>query len=121
MTGVGNFNGGTTGTSGSSGLSSSGGALGGYGSAAMPYPNGPDGGLYLSPIWINHSSARRGYLKGLWCPVQDRPLNHNDTYSGTGNLSGKSFLVQNIYTSITTGITPANSGQVHIETSSTWS
>jgi hypothetical protein len=84
----------------------------------FPYPNGPDGGLYLSPIWIHHSSSVRGYLKGLWCPLHDRPLNHNDTYSGTGNLNGKSFVVQAIpaYISSATDI-----GQVHIETSSTWS
>lgn len=86
----------------------------------FPFPNGPDGGLFLAPIWIHHNGSVRGYLKGLWSPLHDRPLNHNDTYSGTGNMSGKSFLVQNLQTN-SSGQTPARWGQPHIETSSTWS
>ena len=85
----------------------------------FPYPNGPDGGLYLAPVWVHHTNAVRGYLKGLWCPCHYLPLNHNDTYSGTGNLSGKSFVVQNIITS--NGSNLGLGGQVHVETSSTWS
>jgi hypothetical protein len=85
------------------------------------YPNGPDGGLYLSPIWIHHSGAVRGYLKGLWSPVQPTPLNHNDTYSGTGNLAGKSFLSQSITIGSNSAWQNSFIGQVHIETSSTWS
>ena len=121
MTGTTSYNCGTTGNSGTSNFAN-GACVGAYGAGtSIPYPNGPDGGLYLSPLWINHSSARRGYLKGAWCPVQDRPLNHNDTYSGTGNLAGKSFLVQWIYVTAVNGMVPASIGQVHIETSSTWS
>ncbi len=86
---------------------------------AFPYPNGPDGGLYLSPVWIHHNAAIRGYLKGLWAPIHDRPLNHNDTYSGTGNMAGKNFLVQNILT--LSGTIVNDTGQVHVETSNTWS
>jgi hypothetical protein len=87
------------------------------GQASFPYPNGPDGGLYLSPIWIHHNGSVRGYLKGLWAPCHDRPLNHNDTFSGTGNMSGKSFVVQSVPT-VNAGA--AVVGQVHIETSNTW-
>lgn len=86
--------------------------------SSFPYPNGPDGGLYVSPIWLHHSSVVRGYLKGLWAPLHDRPLNHNDTYSGSGNMSGKSFLAQSVV-AYNTGVTV--NGQVHLETSSTWS
>lgn len=111
------------GTSGTGALNSTGAtaALGRntLSSSLFPYPNGPDGGLYLSPIWIHHNSAVRGYLKGLWAPLHDRPLNHDDTYSGTGNMSGKSFVVQNIIAM--TGISNSDQGQVHVETSSTWS
>jgi hypothetical protein len=109
-----------TGTSGSSANSTGASfSLGRINSPSFfPYPNGPDGGLYLSPIWIHHSSSVRGYLKGLWCPLHDRPLNHNDTYSGTGNLNGKSFVVQAITATVNSATDVA---QVHIETSSTWS
>lgn len=97
-----------------------GGAIGRNGGfAGLPYPNDPDGGLYLSPIWLHHSSCVRGYFKGLWAPLHDRPFNHNDTISGSGNLAGKSFLVQNVMTLGVSGF--SDTGQVLIETSSTWS
>jgi hypothetical protein len=84
----------------------------------FPYPNGPDGGLYMCPVWIHHNGVIRGYLKGCWSPLQHLPLNHNDTFSGTGNLSGKSFVVQSVL-----GANNGNNAQamVFIETSSTWS
>lgn len=84
----------------------------------MTYPNGPDSGLYLSPIWINHSSAVRGYLKGLWAPLQNRPLSHNDTFSGTGVMSAKTFLVQDVHNS---QLNSSTGGQVMVETTNTWS
>lgn len=85
----------------------------------FPYPNGPDQGLYLSPIWMHHNSAVRGYYKGLWAPLHNQPLNHNDTYSGTGAMAGKTFLSQSVcFAQNSVATSPA---QVHIETSSTWS
>lgn len=85
---------------------------------SFPYPNGPDGGLYVSPIWLNHSNAVRGYLKGLWAPLHDRPLGHAALYSGTGNLLGKSFISQNIPVWIDS---VNQNGEVHVEYSDTWS
>lgn len=81
------------------------------------YPNGPDGGLYMSPIRIHHNNSVRGYMKGLWAPLHDRPLNHGDTFSGTGNLAGKSFICQQIPAFISSG---NDVGQIVIETSDTW-
>lgn len=84
----------------------------------FPYPNGPDGACWISPIWINHNNSVRGYFKGLWAPLHDRPLNHNDTLTVSGgNLSGKSFLVQAIPALINN---LADTGQIHVETSDTW-
>lgn len=74
------------------------------------YPNGPDGSLQLAPVWIGHSGSVRGYMKGLWAPLHYQPCGHGDQFSGTGNMSGKSFIALNI----------AN-GQVIVETSNTWS
>lgn len=86
---------------------------------SMSNPNGPDGGLWLAPVWIHHSGNVRGYLKGLWNPCQYLPLNHNDTFSGSGSLSGKSFVVQNMPTSDNNN--NFRMSQCFIETSSTWS
>ena len=85
----------------------------------FPYPNGPDGACWLSPIWINHNGSVRGYFKGLWAPLHDRPLNHNDSYTiSGGNLSGKSIIAQAIPAFISGAI---DVGQIHVETSDTWS
>jgi hypothetical protein len=86
--------------------------------AYFAYPNGPDGACWISPIWLNHSNAIRGYFKGLWAPLHDRPLNHGDTYTVSGgNLNGKSMIAQAIPAFINNAI---DVGQIHVETSDTW-
>ena len=88
---------------------------------APPYPNGPDNGMLLSPILLNHSFALRGYLPGLWAPLHDRPLTHNDTLTITsGTLNGKSLVVQAFQAYVNSNANGEN-GQVLVETSDTWS
>lgn len=81
------------------------------------YPNGPDSALLLSPVWATETKAVRGYLKGFWAPLHPQPLAHADTFSGTGNMAGKSFLALNMKSALGTGV----NGQIMIETSNTWS
>ncbi|SOZ99440.1 conserved hypothetical protein [Cupriavidus taiwanensis] len=83
-----------------------------------PFPNGPDGGLILSPVYIGHNLSVRGYLKGLWNPNHYQPCAHGDAINGTGNMSGKSFLALCVQTA--TDYT-GGSGQLMLETSNTWS
>jgi hypothetical protein len=83
------------------------------------YPNGPDGALELSPLWIGHQGNVRGYLKGLWCPLHFQPCGHGDTFTGTGNMAGKSFLALNMRNSNVAG--SGLLGQIVVETSNTWS
>lgn len=91
-------------------------------SCPIPYPNGPDAALELAPIWVGHSYAVRGYLKGLWAPCHYRPCAHGDTFSGTGNMSGKSFLALNIWGNASSiNSFSNNDGQIIVETSNTWS
>ncbi|MBF0427065.1 MAG: hypothetical protein HQL66_14725 [Magnetococcales bacterium] len=78
---------------------------------ALTGPNPVDGGLYLSPLWINEPYVLRGRLLGVWAPCHVRPFNHQDTFAGAGDMSGKSFLVLNTW----------NGGQLILETSDTWS
>lgn len=82
------------------------------GNAGMTYPNGPDGGLYLAPLWVHEISGThaRGTIPGLWCPMHNKPLQHLDTFSGTGALAGKTFLALKMY----------NAGEVFLETSDTY-
>lgn len=86
-------------------------------SGLVSFPNPADNGLYMAPVWLVHNGATRGYLKGLWSPCAIRPFGHADTFSGSGNLSGKSFLVQNVPSMVVASV----NGQVFIETSDTWS
>lgn len=89
---------------------------GGY---AMAYPNPADNGLYMAPAYIHHNGGVRGYLKGLWVPSHDLPLGHGDTFAGTGALSAKTFLCQQMYS-----LGPGGSNftaECFAETSNTWS
>lgn len=69
--------------------------IGAAGSVA--YPNSPDGGLYLSPVWVSenggtNANVMRGRMRGLWqvCHATT-PFGHGDTFSGTGDLAGRTF------------------------------
>lgn len=88
----------------------------------LPYPHGPDGGLVLTPLWNGHNQAVRGYMKGFWAPNHYRPLNHWDTFTGTGNMAGKSFIAVNVYSNINwPSSNGCNDGQIILEYSDTWS
>jgi hypothetical protein len=83
----------------------------------LPAPNGPDGSLMLSPLWISHNWAYRGYWPGLWVPLHDRPLNHNDVITvASGNLNGKTLLCQQPFVYISGN----DFGNILVETSDTW-
>lgn len=86
----------------------------------IPYPNGPDSALELAPVWVTHQGTVRGYLKGLWAPCHKQPCGHGDTFSGTGNMAGKSFIALNMAYSLG-GTWNQYGGQVIVETSNTWS
>jgi hypothetical protein len=83
-----------------------------------PAPNGADGGLYVSPCYTFHSFSMRGYWPGLWIPLHNLPLNHNDVVTvSAGNLNGKTLLCQQILIYLSGN----DFGEVFIETSDTWS
>jgi hypothetical protein len=80
----------------------------------MAYPNPADGSLYLLPLFLNETVAAsiRGRLRGLWaCMNAPANLNDGDTFSGTGDLSGRTFrIVKQSY----------GGGLYVVETSDTW-
>lgn len=86
----------------------------------LAYPNGPDSALELSPLWVTHNSCLRGYMKGLWVPCHRQPLGHGDTFTGTGNMAGKSFMALNV-ANLQGGSWSQYGGQIILETSNTWS
>jgi hypothetical protein len=84
------------------------------GTAGVQYLNGIDGGLYLSPVWIHESGTQtvRGRMRGLWMFCHNATaVADGDTFSGTGSLAGRTFLVIK---------SSGASGLYILETSDTW-
>jgi len=85
----------------------------------VPYPNGPDSGLYIAPVWISELTGGnahiRGRLRGLWSLLHASvaSFSDGDVFAGTGALAGKSFL---IVKAVTNGSAPV----LVLETSDTW-
>lgn len=80
----------------------------------VPYPNNPDSGIYLSPVWLTETTTAllRGRLRGFWHFLHAiASLNDGDTFSGTGALAGKTFIL--VKQSL-------NAGMYCLETSNTW-
>lgn len=86
---------------------------------SYPYPRPADGSLVVSPYKVLSGGCERGYLKGCWVPLHDRPLNDGDTVTITGGpLNGKTLMAINCQC---WGSGNNNDfGQVLIETSNTW-
>jgi hypothetical protein len=80
------------------------------GAAGGTYPNPVDGSMIISPVYLHEINAVRGVFPGFWFPCHAKPLVTNDTLTGTGPLSGKTFEAFSIY----------YNGQCFIETSNTW-
>jgi hypothetical protein len=62
----------------------------------MQYPNGPDGGLHIAPVWVHEIAgpSRRGLLRGFWHYLH--PLgatSDDDTFDGVGDFAGKRFRI----------------------------
>jgi hypothetical protein len=84
----------------------------------VPYPNTPDGGLYICPVWVNEAvtTVLRGRLRGVFV-VLHAGVNFadGDTFSGTGVFAGKSFRIIRILNN-----NGGANGLFALETSDTW-
>lgn len=83
---------------------------GGY----VTFPNGSDGGIYASRIFVHELfggvSTIRGALPGLWQLAHDATLfAEGDTYNGSGDFAGRTFEFVRV-----------RNGIMAIETSNTW-
>lgn len=65
----------------------------GQGTNAFTYPNPADNSIYLSRVFICSSLVLRGYFRGLWYWLHAGGANDGDTFNGSGDLAGKTFLV----------------------------
>ncbi len=90
----------------------------------ISFPNAADGSLVLSPLWIRTNAegmqVLRGRLRGIWAPCHPyatMTMPQGDTVSGTGALSGRSFVHVGAVTYKNAGGTL--SGRMFLETSDT--
>lgn len=64
------------------------------GAAGVTFPDPISGSLVLDRVRILESGPiLRGHLPGLYNPIHAVPGNHLDTFTGTGALAGKTFLL----------------------------
>lgn len=85
------------------------------GSGNVSYPNEITGGLPMFPAIIVETSPMvlRGRLPGILSPMRDSTLLPGTTFSGTGELAGRTYKVFQV------GGT-SYAGRIAIETSDTW-
>ena len=75
-----------------------GGGSGVFGVGGVPFTNPADGALMVSPLWISDPTTTpvngvRGRLRGIWHFLHPAAsVADGDTFSGVGDLSGKTFL-----------------------------
>ena len=70
-----------------------------FGAGPLSYPHGPDGGLYLAPVWVHEAHVApynvRGIMPGLWVPCHATgTLSQHQTFDGQGELAGKQFMAR---------------------------
>lgn len=84
------------------------------GNGGIPYPS-PDSMLWMSPVYIHEPSPQlvRGVLPGVYAPCHAKPFAQGDTFSGTGEYSGRTF--EALYP-----LNASTAGQLFFETSNTW-
>ena len=87
-------------------------------SAGPIFPDPISGAMHLSPLYIIESGPQsygfiRGILPGLWMPCHLSPANQGDLITGSGESSGKTFMMANVSNTTATG-------RAAFEVSDTW-
>ena len=84
--------------------------------ACVDYPDPITGGINLSRIHVSNGATVkgiRGRLPGVFAPLNALPGNNGDTFSGVGDLDGRTFILLDCGSSTTRC-------RVALETSDTW-
>lgn len=82
---------------------------------AIPYPNGPDGGLYLTPMLIIQAEpvSIRGRIPGVYDSLHGRCLGNLDTIDGVTGFPDRQFMM--IY-----GSNHSYSGSIFVDITGPW-
>ena len=85
-------------------------------SSGVAYPDPISGGINLGRVHVTNGAATkgvRGRMPGLFAPLNALPGNNGDTFSGAGDLAGRTFILLDCGSGTTRG-------RVALETSDTW-
>jgi hypothetical protein len=65
------------------------------GTSGYAYPDPVTGGIQLARVFVNEPTGGlcRGKIPGLWSPLHTLPAAPGDTFSGTGDLFGRTFIM----------------------------
>ena len=86
------------------------------GSSGVAYPDPISGGINLGRVHVTNGADTegvRGRMPGLFAPLNALPGNNGDTFSGAGDLAGRTFILLDCGSGTTRG-------RVALETSDTW-
>ena len=91
--------------------------MGKFPATNFPYPDPVSGAMNLTKALVldGMDNKIRGHLPGLYAPMHQLPGNPGDTFSGSGILMGKSFILLDSY-----GAATGVRGRIALETSDTW-
>ena len=90
-------------------------------SAAVAYPDPVSGGINLSRMLVSNGTATaavRGRFPGFWAPSNALPGANGDTFSGSGDLAGRVFILLDCASA--SGSASTVRGRAAIEISDTW-
>lgn len=92
-----------------------GGSVTGSGALANPYPDPVTGGILIAPMYVHEPAVMvtRGTLPGVWCVLHNMPGACGDTFSGSGSLAGKLFVLLN-------AASGSSAGRLALEISDPW-
>lgn len=79
------------------------------GSSGIPYPDSATGGLRFERVFIHEANIPRGYIRGLWQPLHNRPLAHRAAETYTDGAVTRTLRAFNV----------ATTGQILVEESDT--
>ena len=81
----------------------------------VAYPDPVSGGINLGRVLVSNGATEgvRGRMPGLFAPLNALPGNNGDTFSGVGDLAGRTFIL------LDCGSGPTR-GRAALETSDTW-
>lgn len=79
------------------------------GASGIAYPDTATGGLRIDRVYIHETNTPRGYVRGLWQPLHNRPLTHRATETYTDGAVTRTLRAFNTTTT----------GQILVEESDT--